>query len=101
MKKVSNGINGLAYECKRICHELEMPEKIGTFVSKSKMKSLIFLKINEKVIDDLKNSNKVSSRLTDNPQDDTYIHGLSLPQTRIWIRYRARSITGVKAKCKQ
>ena len=49
----------------------------------------------------MRNSAKVSDRLTDNPQDNTYIHCMPLPQTRIWIRYRARAIAGVKANCKQ
>ena len=57
--------------------------------------------MNEKALEDMRNSNKVSDRLTDNPQDNTYIHCLSLPQTRIWIRYRARAIAGVKANFKQ
>ena len=42
-----------------------------------------------------------SDSLTDNPQDNTYIHCLSLSHTRIWIRYRARAIAGVKANFKQ
>ena len=57
--------------------------------------------MNEKALDNMRNSKKVSDRLTDNPQDNTYIQCLSLPQTRIWIRYRARSIAGVKANFKQ
>ena len=101
LEEVSNGIHGLAYECKQICHELEMPDILGTFAPKTKIKSSIFLKLNEKVVDEMKNSTKVSDMITDNPQDDTYIHCLSLPQTRIWIRYRARAIAGVKANFKQ
>ena len=101
LEEVLNGIHGLAYECKQICHELEMPDILGTFAPKTKIKSSIFLKMNEKALDEMKNSTKVSDRLTDNPQDNTYIHCLSLPQTRIWIRYRARAIAGVKANFKQ
>ena len=48
LKEVSNGIHGL------------------------------FLKMNEKLLDDMKNSN----RSTDNPQDKTFIHCLSIPQTK-------------------
>ena len=57
--------------------------------------------MNEKALEDMRNSNKVNDRLTDNPQDNIFIHCLSLPQTRIWIRYRARAIAGVKANFKQ
>ena len=66
LEEVSNGIHGLAYECKQICHELEMPDILGTFVPKTKIKSSIFLKMNEKALDEMKNSTKVSDRLTDN-----------------------------------
>ena len=59
-------------------------DQSNTFASKTKIS--IFLKMNEKALDEMKNSTKVSDRLTDNPQDNTYIHCLSLPQTR--IRYR-------------
>ena len=101
LEEVSNGIHGLAYECTQICRELELPDIMGTFANKNRIKSSIFLKMNEKALEDMRNSNKVSDRLTDNPQDNTYIHCLSLPQTRIWIRYRARAIAGVKANFKQ
>jgi len=101
LEEVSNGMHGLAYECKQICRELELPDIMGTFVNKNRIKSSIFLKMNEKALEDMSNSNKVSDRLTDNLQDDTYIHCLSLPQTRIWIRYRDRAIAGVKANFKQ
>ena len=101
LEEVSNGIHGLAYECSQICRELELPDIMGTFANKNRIKSSIFLKMNEKALEDMRNSNKVSDRLTDNPQDNTYIHCLSLPQTRIWIRYRARAIAGVKANFKQ
>ena len=47
--------------------------------------------MDEKALDDRRNSNRVSDRLTVNPQDNTYIHWLSLPQTRIWIRCKAHN----------
>ena len=43
---------------------------------------------------------KVSDRLSDNSEDNTYIHQLSLPESRIWIRYRGRAISGVKGNFK-
>ena len=84
LEEVSNGIHGLAYECTQICCELELPDIMGTFANKNRIKSSIFLKMNEKALEDMRNSNKVSDRLTDNPQDNTYMHCLSLPES-FWV----------------
>ena len=44
----------------------------------------------------MEESKKVRDRLTFNPDDNSYIKCLSLPQTRVWFRYRARAIANVK-----
>ena len=43
---------------------------------------------------------KVSDRLTDNPDDNNYLNSLPLHSSRLWFRYRARAIKGVKYYCK-
>ena len=43
---------------------------------------------------------KVSDRLTENPEDHSYIHKLSFSDTRTWITYRGRTIKGVKDNLK-
>ena len=48
----------------------------------------------------MQNSIKCGDRLTDNPLDNSYLSYLSLPHSRIWMRYRARSVAGVKANVK-
>ena len=67
LEEVSNKINGLAYECKQIFNELEMPGILVTFASKSKIRSLILFRMNEKALNDMKDRTKVSDRITDNP----------------------------------
>ena len=47
-----------------------------------------------------KSSPKVADRVTDNPDDNSYINCLSLPLCRIWIRVRARAIKEVKINFK-
>ena len=54
LEEVSNGIHGLAYECTQICRELELPDIMGTFANKNRIKSSIFLKINEKSLEDMR-----------------------------------------------
>ena len=46
------------------------------------------------------NCNKVADRLTDNPEDNNYLNCLPLHKSRLWFRYRARAIKGVKYNCK-
>ena len=48
----------------------------------------------------MQNSIKVSGRLTDNPDDNNYLNFLPLHSSRLWFRYRARAIKGVKYNCK-
>ena len=56
--------------------------------------------MNEEALEEMQKKKKVSDRLTENPEDNSYIHTLSLPETRIWIRYRGRAINGVKGNFK-
>ena len=99
-EEISTGIKGLAHECRQICLDLGLSDITNTFLTKSKLKSAIFFQMNEEALKDMTNSSKVSDRLTENPEDNTYIHCMSLPQSRIWFRYRARAIAGVKANFK-
>ena len=48
----------------------------------------------------MNDSKKCKDRLTDNPEDNSYIHCLPLPQSRVWLRYRARAIAKVKGNFK-
>ena len=54
----------------------------------------------EEALLEMQSKKKVRDRLTENPEDNSYIHTLSLPDTRIWIRYRGRAINGVKGNFK-
>ena len=46
-------------------------------------------------------SRKVGDRVTDNPRDREYLTYMTLPDSRIWMRVRARSIKGVKVNKKR
>ena len=37
---------------------------------------------------------------SDNPEDNSYINTMSLPMVRVWLRFRARAIAGVKGNFK-
>ena len=53
---------------------------------------MIKAQIREEFREAMEKQKKVSDRLTDNPEDNSYIKILSLPLARVWFRYRARAI---------
>ena len=50
--------------------------------------------------EEVQNSNKVGDRWSEDPLDITYLKFMSIPNSRVWMRYRARSIKGVKVNNK-
>ena len=44
----------------------------------------------------MQESSKVRDRLSDDPEENTYLKKMSLVKVRVWIRFRARAIAGVK-----
>ena len=44
---------------------------------------------------------KVADRVSDDPSDNNYLDRMGLTHSRIWIRYRARAIKGIKANHKR
>ena len=59
----------------------------------NKGRNLLFLK---EFLQEMQSSVKVSDRLSEDPEDNSYINKMPLPKVRVWIRYRARAIAGVK-----
>ena len=48
----------------------------------------------------MKKKTKVKDRFSEDPEDNTYIHGMPLPKSRVWFRYRGIVVPGVKADFK-
>ena len=70
-------------------------------VSKNTIKQATEAKDKEEKRAEMENSRKAGDRLTDNPQDNTYLSEMSLLRSRIWIRHRARMLKGVKYNFKR
>ena len=45
-------------------------------------------------------SQKVGDKTSDNPKDNTYLSYMTLPNSRVWMRVRARMTKGVKMNLK-
>ena len=80
----------------RICNEIGIQDIMYFKTTEQYIKNAIWQKMNEEALEEMQKKKKVSDRLTENPEDNSYIHTLSLLETRIWIRYRGRAINGVK-----
>ena len=98
--ELEKGIKGLGYECTNLCQELELPNIATTTITKGDIKRAIAKKKGEENRIAMTESSKCSDRVTDNPEDNSYLACLPLSMSRIWIRYRARCIPEVKVNVK-
>ena len=102
LQEIATGLNGLAHECNNICNEIDVPEITNSNVlSKRQMKCTIKDAITEQNKINLLSFRKVSDRVSDDSSDNDYLDRMGLTHSRIWIRYRARAIKGIKANHKR
>ena len=99
-EEVIQGIKGLAYECSLLCKEIGLPDIMFFETTEGAIKNAVWQKMNEEALAEMQSKKKVSDRISDNPEDNSYILQLSLPESRVWIRYRGRAISGVKCNFK-
>ena len=96
LQEVIQGISGLASECQKISTEIGLENLMLYQYSKKDIKEAIQSAMKKEFLQDMQSSVKVCDRLSDDPEDNSYIKNMSLPKVRVWIRYRARAIAGVK-----
>ena len=72
-----------------------------TSLLKSNIKTAVQQTVSARARENMLSFRKVADRVSDNPSDNSYINRMGLAYSRIWIRYRARAIKGVKANCKR
>ena len=96
-----NQIQGLASECYDICWKLKIDFVLNNDVSSATIKQAVIQRIQKDTIRAMENSKKVGDRLSDVPQVKSYFETMSLTHCRVWFRYRARCIAGVKANAKR
>ena len=78
-----------------------LPDIMANTVSKCEIKQAIARYSNQEMKAEIQTSIKVGDIWSENPMDNTYLKYMSLPNSRIWMRYRARSIKGVKVNNKR
>ena len=101
-QEMATGLNGLAHECNIICNEIDIPEITNNNVlSKRQIKSAVQEAITEQNKTNMLSFKKVADRVSEDSYDNKYLDRMGLSHSRIWIRYRARAIKGVKANHKR
>ena len=98
----ASGIKGLGYECNIICNEINISEITeNNVLSKKQIKSTIQNAVDERNKTEMLSYRKVADRVSEDPNENKYLDRMGLTHSRIWIRYRARAIRGIKANCKR
>ena len=99
---MATGLNGLPHECNDICNEINIPEITNNNVlSKHQIKSAIQKAITQQNRNNILSFKKVADRVSENFSENNYLDSKGLTHSRIWIRYRARAIKGIKANHKR
>ena len=95
------GLKGLAHECRELTEMMGIPDILSNLVSIGEIKQAIATFSKQELTEEIKASVKVGDRWSEDPMDNSYLKYMSLPNSRIWMRLRARSIRGVKVNNKR
>ena len=95
-----SNIKGLGYECKLLCNELGLPNIFLNNFKKFEITNAIDCRIKSETLDNMLACKKVADRVDNFPEANNYLKSLPLSSARIWFRYRARAIKGVKYNTK-
>ena len=90
------GIQGLFHECRVASEELEMPDLLEMDLSKKQIKHACMEKSRSECKQKMLDGKKVRDRVNDETEERSYLEYMTLQDSRIWMRIRARSIKGVK-----
>ena len=95
------GIEGLMHECREICSEINLPSVEECNLTKGQIKSSLEELIKNNAKKEVENCKKISDRMSENPQDNSYLDRMGLTYSRVWIRHRCRMIKDVKMNFKR
>jgi hypothetical protein len=101
MNEIILGAKGLGHECKVLTTTIGLPNVVHTQVSKGDIKNAILEHSRAITKDEVEASRKVGDRATADEYHRKYLTYMTLPNSRIWMRVRARSIKGVKVNNKR
>ena len=94
-------MKGLGHECKVLADQIGLPDLRFNEVSKGEIKRAVLKHSRDLTKREVEDSRKVGDRAEGDQNHNTYLSYMSLPNSRIWMRVRARSIKGVKVNNKR
>ena len=95
--KVILGLKGLKSECSQLAREVNINDVYWTWQSKESIKNAV-KEVNIKEIKtELLKTRKVEDRWQEDCKKRDYLSYMNLREARVWIRFRSRMISGVKA----
>ena len=94
------GIKGLGAEGEELAKEAGLMDQRFHQDTKVNVKKATSLACRNECKREMENSRKVRDRLSDDRETSEYLKVLPLREARIWMRYRARAIKGVKDNCR-
>ena len=94
-------IDGLATECLKTCADLNINFIMNETVSKATIKWAVKKRIKQDIESEMLSLKKVKDRLRDDYAENSYLNTMGIAHCRLWFRYRARMIAGVKANAKR
>ena len=95
------GVKGLGHECKVLAELIGLPDVRFNQVSKRDIKRAVIRYSRAITKEEVEASRKVGDRTEGDQHHNTYLSYMTLPNSRIWMRVRARSIKGVKVNNKR
>ena len=82
IQEVLQGINGLATECRQIAHEIGLENLMLYRYSKKDIKEAVKAAMKKEFLEEMQSSVKVKDRLSDDPEENSYISKMSLLSTQ-------------------
>ena len=92
LNEIIIGTKGLASECKDLAEEIGLRDVRFCDVTKREIKKAIKIHSTKMRREEIMASTKVGDRLSDDPRDNTYMTYMTLNNSRLWMRVRAREL---------
>ena len=100
MHEFIQGIQGLGSEGEVLAREAGLLDQRFHQDPKATINKAISLACRRERKRDMEDSRKVRDRMSDDRETFEYLKVMPLKESRIWMRYRARAIKGVKDNCR-
>ena len=101
MNEMITRTNRLSQECKDLAEEIGHQDVRFTPATKGETKRILESHSLELRKAEVMASRKVGDRTSDNRKDNTYLTYMTLANSRVWMRVRARLTKGVKVNHKR